>query len=309
MTLPPEFAIRPGSSSTSRQRRHVHRDIHDPTESERRVDLERFVRVRCGPTSARSNLALRFDAMPGFTLGTFTSSIGAESNDGAPLNLPRGGPRFGDLTPQSRTPRRSASRTIRSRSDTSRRRATSIPTAFDVPVGDSLEVSLSHLTRDYQLVLYAPDGSDTSQSLRPSTRAQGSADRDRAAVDPSGMNTGCCRLRRSRTSRSRREGPRRDLRLPRHRPRVPDAPPASPGPAGTRPTSRRSRARTGHTATSPTSLRSGRSDADRSCRLPPSVTLPSVSPSGATMPPSPPLTATRLSSSTTSARRSSTGWQ
>jgi hypothetical protein len=187
VSLPPEFAIRPNSSFTSLNG-DTYAGISDPTKAN--GELTWNVSSGCAVGDiGKTNLALRFDAMPGFTLGTFTSSISAESSQ-APLSNLAG------VAPVSVTDSSEPDASTISVSNDSiavghlAAQGDVDSYSFDVPVGDSLEVSLSHLSRDYQLVLYAPNGSDTSQSLRPSTPARELPIGTEPQVDPSGTNTG-----------------------------------------------------------------------------------------------------------------------
>ena len=186
-TLPPEFAVRPGSSEVSTNG-DTYASIDDPTAVEGELTWELSESCAAGAIGA-VNVFLRFDAMPGFTLGTFRSDIGAES-DTAPLVEVLGTAAV-DVIDSSEPIEGQlgvgADSVVVGHLST----AGDVDTyAFDVPAGESIEVSLSHLSRDYQLVLYAPDGSDAEQSLRPSTPAIELPVGTEPQIDPTGVNAG-----------------------------------------------------------------------------------------------------------------------
>jgi len=182
--LPQEFVIRPGSSQTS-----TNGDTYFATSDPTSAGGEYTWPVSSGCSAGdigRATVFLRFDAMPGFTLGTLTSNLGAESTLAPRVNVIGTAPvDVTDFT-DGTVPVSNDSMTvghIQSQGEVD-------TYSFSVPVGSSLEVSLSHLSKDYQLVLYAPDGSDTSQSLRPTTQAQDLPIGTEPQVDPTGTNTG-----------------------------------------------------------------------------------------------------------------------
>ena len=199
-TLPPEFAVSPGTSQMSTNGGpDTYTTIEDPTLSEGELtwDFSQLDPPLCADDEIGAvNVYLRFDAMPGFTLGTFRSDVGAESTSAPRVNVTGTAPV--EVTDSSEPI------TI----DTLGPDAIGIGDdsifvghlnpegdvdsySFTVEAGDSLQVSLSHLSKDYQLVLYAPDGSDQAQSLRPSpTQVQELPVGTEPQVDPTGTNTG-----------------------------------------------------------------------------------------------------------------------
>lgn len=191
-TLPPEFAPRPGTSEMSTNG-DTYTTIADPTLSEGELTWQLSASgVPCAEGEIGAvNVYLRFDAMPGFTLGTFRSDVGAESTSAPRVNVT-------DTAPVVVT---DSSEVIEGPDAVGIGEDSMIVGhlqaegdvdyySFTANTGDSLQVSLSHLSRDYQLVLYAPDGSDEAQSLRPTTPAQELPVGTEPQVDPTGTNTG-----------------------------------------------------------------------------------------------------------------------
>jgi len=188
VTLPPAFAVRPGTSEVSTNG-DTYTQIADPMSSggELTWDLSGTVAPLCDGKIGAINVFLRFDAMPGFTLGTFRSDVGANSTTAPRVNVLKTAPV--EVTDSSEP------ETIGIGDDSIfvghlNAEGDVDAYSFTVEAGDSLQVSLSHLSKDYQLVLYAPDGSDEAQSLRPSTPAQELPVGTEPQVDPTGTNVG-----------------------------------------------------------------------------------------------------------------------
>jgi hypothetical protein len=185
-TLPPEFVVRPGTSEVS-----TDGDSYDPIDEPATSGLGELtwqLEEPCGAGEIGAvDVFLRFQAMPGFTLGTFTADVGAESDTAPRVNVIDTAPV--EVTDSSEPvegelgidPDSVVIGHLKSAGDVD-------SYAFDVPVGEALQVSLSHLGKDYQLVLYAPDGSDEERSLRPSTPAIELPVGTEPQIDPTGTN-------------------------------------------------------------------------------------------------------------------------
>lgn len=157
--LPPTFRYRPGSSSL-RLGESEPSPIADPTESE--GSLLWNLTVACGEGSER--LEVDFQAMPGFTLGTFGASAMVQSDTFGPLTAADQAPVAVEDThgAATNTIAGSANHLYVGYLDAGEKDFYDV----SVPAGDTLSVTLSQLSVDYDLALYAPNGSDTAGLLR-----------------------------------------------------------------------------------------------------------------------------------------------
>jgi len=196
-TLPPEFAPRPGTSEMSTDG-DTYTAIADPTSSEGELTWqlsESEVPLCAAGEIGSINVFLRFDAMPGFTLGTFRSDVRAESDSAPRVDVTDTAPVVVTDSSEPITIETLGPDAVGIGDDSMvvghlKAEGDVDFYSFTVSPGDSLQVSLSHLSKDYQLVLYAPDGSDQTQSLRPTTPAQELPVGTEPQADPTGTNTG-----------------------------------------------------------------------------------------------------------------------
>lgn len=196
-TLPPDFAPRPGSSEMSTDG-DTYTSVANPATGggELTWQLSEPGSPLCAAGEIGAiNVFLRFVAMPGFTLGTFRADVGAESDTAPRVDTTETAPVVVTDSSEPITIETIGPDAIGIGDDSMvvghlKTEGDVDYYSFTVNPGDSLQVSLSHLSKDYQLVLYAPDGSDQTQSLRPTTPAQELPVGTEPQVDPTGTNTG-----------------------------------------------------------------------------------------------------------------------
>ncbi|MGH2673436.1 MAG: choice-of-anchor L domain-containing protein, partial [Actinomycetota bacterium] len=197
-TLPQDFVVRPETSLVTKTGGAA-TPTDEPTigeGGELTWQLSPSEGSFCDPGAIGAiGVVLQFDAMPGFSLGTFRSDVGAESDTARRVDIEDTAPV--EVTDQTEVVDIDDVGSAPINIDTDSMFVGHLKTAgdvdtytFDVPVGEQLEVSLSHLSKDYQLVVYAPDGSDEEQSLRPSTPAIELPVGTEPQIDPTGINVG-----------------------------------------------------------------------------------------------------------------------
>ncbi|HYG71757.1 MAG TPA: C25 family cysteine peptidase, partial [Actinomycetota bacterium] len=173
--LPDGFRYRPGSSRFDTDPL-IPGDaaVPDPVRSppgDREGPLEWDLAAFACDGSSRT-LALSFEAMPGFDAGTFASSATVETttasaavNDAAPVTVAGGLSTTSIAQPHPVATGSLVVGHIEDVGDRAYVEFTIDPAGAPSPT-DDITVTLSHLERNYDLVVYAPDGSDTERSLR-----------------------------------------------------------------------------------------------------------------------------------------------
>ena len=162
VALPTTFRYRPGSSSVT-VGESAPSAIGDPAASEGSL-LWDLTTVACGPEQVSEHVQLDFQAMPGFVLGTFGASAAVQSVGMEPLTA-------ADQAPVTVADTHGAATNTIAASADHLYVGYLDPGETDffnvsIPAGDTLSVTLSHLAVDYDLALYAPNGSDTAGLMR-----------------------------------------------------------------------------------------------------------------------------------------------
>jgi hypothetical protein len=155
--LPSGFVYRPGSSTL------FNNPIGDPTSVNGGLV---WSLSPCSGTGAEQ-IEIHFKVMPGFSLGTFTSDASVKTAttsallEGAAAVTVNDG-FSGNGSPEDAAPVSGNAMFVGHLADPGQQAFFS----FQADPGDQVSVSLSHLSRDYDLVLYAPTGAQEADRLR-----------------------------------------------------------------------------------------------------------------------------------------------
>jgi hypothetical protein len=158
--LPSGFVYRPGSSTVSGSSTQ----IGDPT-SDGQGGLVWHLSSCSGPGGTQ--IQINFKVMPGFSLGTFTSDASVKTNTTSALLEEAAAVTVNDGFAGNGTPANAAA--VSGNAMFVGHLANPGQQAFfsfQASPGDQVSVSLSHLSRDYDLVLYAPTGAQEADRLR-----------------------------------------------------------------------------------------------------------------------------------------------